>query len=81
MVEDTKSACCCSAKSGARPVGAIAVTDPVCGMAVEPATAKFQADRDGVTTYFCCAGCRAKFLSNPAAFAGLEKISATATGA
>jgi Cu+-exporting ATPase len=81
MADHNKSACCCSAKSGARPVGATAVTDPVCGMAVEPATAKFQADRDGVTLYFCCAGCRAKFLSNPAAFGGQVKITGTAPGA
>jgi YHS domain-containing protein len=38
--------------------------DPVCGMTVDEATA-LQAERDGKTYYFCCNGCRQKFLSNP----------------
>src|SRR5471032_1071962 len=42
--------------------------DPVCGMTVDPATAKFQADQGGVTHYFCSAGCRSKFLANPSAY-------------
>jgi Cu+-exporting ATPase len=39
--------------------------DPICGMAVDEATA-LHADRDGKTYYFCCNGCRQKFLSTPA---------------
>ncbi len=42
--------------------------DPVCGMIVDPATAKFQADHGGATHYFCSAGCRSKFLANPSAY-------------
>lgn len=38
--------------------------DPVCGMSVDPATA-LSAQRDGETWYFCCAGCRDRFLSTP----------------
>ena len=44
---------------------AISVTkDPVCGMAVDEATA-IRAERDEETYYFCSEGCRQKFLSTP----------------
>jgi P-type Cu+ transporter len=45
-----------------------AATDPVCGMSVDPATAKHRAEFAGKSYYFCCAGCRKKFLSGPQAF-------------
>jgi len=45
-----------------QPSGAI---DPVCGMTVDPATAKFKTDHDGKTYYFCCGGCLAKFQADP----------------
>ncbi len=41
------------------------VIDPVCGMTVDPATAKARADYRGETYYFCCAGCQAKFTAAP----------------
>jgi xanthine dehydrogenase accessory factor len=41
------------------------VIDPVCHMEVDVATARYKADRDGVTYYFCCAGCKARFLKQP----------------
>ena len=57
-------------KTGLAPVGAqaAAVIDPVCGMTVEPKTAKHQAEHDGHNFYFCSAGCRTKFLANPLQF-------------
>jgi Cu+-exporting ATPase len=42
--------------------------DPVCGMTVDPATAKASADYKGDTYYFCCAGCKAKFVAAPEKF-------------
>ena len=39
--------------------------DPVCGMTVDPATAKHRAEHAGAIYYFCCAGCRTKFEANP----------------
>jgi xanthine dehydrogenase accessory factor len=39
--------------------------DPVCQMEVEIATARHKADVDGVTYYFCCAGCKSQFLKQP----------------
>ncbi len=41
------------------------VIDPVCGMTVDPHTAKHRADYRGHTYYFCAAGCRAKFIADP----------------
>jgi uncharacterized membrane protein YraQ (UPF0718 family)/YHS domain-containing protein len=42
--------------------------DPVCGMDVDPATAKEKAEHGGVTYYFCSAGCRAAFEKDPAQY-------------
>jgi xanthine dehydrogenase accessory factor len=42
--------------------------DPVCGMTVDVASAKHRAEVGGRSWYFCCAGCREKFLAAPAKF-------------
>ena len=42
--------------------------DPVCGMSVDPHTAKLKAEHAGRTYYFCSAGCRTKFIENPAKY-------------
>ena len=39
--------------------------DPVCGMTVNPATAKYVHEHAGKNYYFCCAGCAEKFKGNP----------------
>jgi xanthine dehydrogenase accessory factor len=39
--------------------------DPVCGMSVTIAGARHTAEVSGVKYYFCCAGCRTKFLAEP----------------
>ncbi len=41
------------------------VTDPVCGMKVDPHTAKHRADYHGHTYYFCNPRCREKFIADP----------------
>jgi YHS domain-containing protein len=41
------------------------VIDPVCGMTVDPKTAKWQFDHAGKTYYFCAARCRERFASDP----------------
>ena len=53
---------------------ATGVIDPVCGMTVDPATAKHKAEHQGQTYYFCSAGCRTKFVATPAKY--LEKVEA-----
>ena len=42
--------------------------DPVCGMNVNPATAKNVHEHGGRKFYFCCAGCAEKFKSDPAGY-------------
>jgi xanthine dehydrogenase accessory factor len=42
--------------------------DPVCGMTVMVATARHIATHRGRTFYFCSAGCRQRFESNPGSF-------------
>src|SRR5262245_50046083 len=39
--------------------------DPVCGMMVDPATAKSKAEHAGETHYFCHTGCAQKFQARP----------------
>jgi xanthine dehydrogenase accessory factor len=47
--------------------------DPVCGMSVAVAGARHTAEVLGTTYTFCCAGCRSKFLAEPARFLGAAK--------
>lgn len=46
----------------------ITVTDPVCGMQVDPSRAAGKADYAGTTFYFCSQSCAAKFQSEPARY-------------
>jgi xanthine dehydrogenase accessory factor len=43
--------------------------DPICGMTVEIATARHTAEHAGRTWYFCCGGCRTRFLAEPERYA------------
>jgi xanthine dehydrogenase accessory factor len=61
--------------SGALSAGAPAqaaapetATDPVCGMTVTAGAGSYPFEHDGVTYYFCRAGCRQEFTKNPAAY-------------
>jgi heavy metal translocating P-type ATPase len=45
------------------------VTDPVCGMTVDPATTEHAAVHDGEHFYFCSAGCKDTLLAAPDAYA------------
>jgi xanthine dehydrogenase accessory factor len=49
--------------------GAVAI-DPVCHMEVEVAGARHVAEVDGVMYYFCCPGCRARFVKDPQRYLG-----------
>ena len=42
--------------------------DPVCGMTVAADESSYPLEHDGVTYYFCRAGCRREFEANPAAY-------------
>lgn len=58
---------CCGGKAAA---GADLKTarDPVCGMMVDPDTTTHHADHEGRPFHFCSAGCRAKFIADPARY-------------
>ncbi|MEO8652303.1 MAG: heavy metal translocating P-type ATPase [Hyphomicrobiaceae bacterium] len=45
-----------------------AVKDPVCGMTVDPHTAKHRHTHEGHPYYFCSARCREKFIADPAKY-------------
>jgi P-type Cu+ transporter len=42
--------------------------DPVCGMSVDPATARHKAEHGAATYHFCSAHCRDKFVAEPTRF-------------
>ncbi|SPU47841.1 Copper-transporting P-type ATPase [Brevundimonas diminuta] len=44
------------------------VLDPVCGMTVDPETTAHRAEFDGKPFFFCSAGCRTKFVAEPARY-------------
>lgn len=44
--------------------------DPVCGMDVNPVTAKHSVDHEAVRYVFCSESCKSKFVADPAKYAG-----------
>src|ERR1044072_43118 len=52
------------------------VRDPVCGMAVDPHTAKHRHRHRGHAYYFCSAGCRTKFATDPEKYLDKESRAA-----
>lgn len=67
---------CCGHKEKLVGAATQTVKDPVCGMDVDPHTAKHQAEQGGRTYYFCSAGCRTKFIADPAKYLELSPASA-----
>ena len=41
------------------------VTDPVCGMTIDPSSAVASREHDGTTFYFCSTDCVEKFDADP----------------
>ncbi|MDJ0390316.1 heavy metal translocating P-type ATPase [Roseomonas sp. E05] len=64
--------------SGTTVAQATAVTDPVCGMKVDPATAKHRIEHGGTIFHFCSAGCRSKFETDPEKYLRPEQAAAPA---
>ena len=62
-----------SAIFGPAPNSADQVIDPVCGMTVDPRTAKHVAVHDGQQYSFCSVGCRTKFVAEPARYLARQK--------
>jgi len=46
------------------------VTDPVCGMTVDPKTSELRSDFGGITYHFCGATCKSAFDVDPARYVG-----------
>ena len=61
---------CCSSKTPATTVGT--VVDPVCGMAVDPATTAHHASHQGAVHHFCSARCRERFIAEPQKYLSSE---------
>ena len=54
--------------SAKTPGGSAVVKDPVCGMSVDPTTTAHRASHDGQDHFFCSAGCRTRFIADPARY-------------
>jgi xanthine dehydrogenase accessory factor len=67
IVQRRRSQMASAAQAPPSEVQSAIAVDPICGMDVEIATARWTAERDGQTYYFCAPGCRRAFLSAPAA--------------
>ena len=65
----------CEAMAFARPPGGAGAryVNPVCGMAVEIASAKYVIERGGQYVYFCCDGCKAEFEREPDRYLALAR--------
>ncbi|MEG3184331.1 heavy metal translocating P-type ATPase [Lysobacter erysipheiresistens] len=62
MTPDKAAHSCCSAAAPSTPT---TVTDPVCGMQVDPATSAHHTKHAGETYHFCSARCRERFVATP----------------
>ncbi|CAA9556081.1 MAG: Lead, cadmium, zinc and mercury transporting ATPase; Copper-translocating P-type ATPase [uncultured Thermomicrobiales bacterium] len=58
---------------------ATTVKDPVCGMDVDPATAKHATEYQGQNDYFCSLMCRKAFEDNPGQYLGRQDAGPTAS--
>src|SRR3990170_3932735 len=58
--------------------GGATVRDPVCGMAVDPATSQHRFAYQGKTYHFCSAGCRTKFAADPSGYLDKTRVKAEA---
>ena len=47
--------------------------DPVCGMTVDPATARRTSEYQGTTFYLCSPGCKKAFDADPTSYGGKTK--------
>ncbi len=54
------------------------VTDPVCGMKVDPTTSAHRVEHGGMMFHFCSASCRTKFEANPGKYLRPDKAAAPA---
>lgn len=67
---DATAHSCCGGKHdhGDTPAEQVMAIDPVCGMKVNPATAKHRFSHQGVDYFFCSGRCRERFEAEPEKF-------------
>jgi Cu+-exporting ATPase len=68
-----QKSCCCGHAAQKTPEETHKVKDPVCGMMVDPHTAKHRHEHRGHTYYFCNPKCREKFIADPEKYLAGEK--------
>ena len=51
------------------PAAAAEARDPICGMRVEMATARYRSEVSGQVVYFCCLQCKETFDADPRKYA------------
>jgi Cu+-exporting ATPase len=59
------SVACCSGHKVPAPTADHLAKDPVCGMSINPVTAKHKTSYEGENFFFCSAGCKTKFEADP----------------
>ncbi|TPG57422.1 heavy metal translocating P-type ATPase [Roseomonas nepalensis] len=69
----------CHHSHGAMAANDGKVTDPVCGMKVDPATSKHRLEHGGTTYHFCSSGCRTKFEADPGKYLAPKVATAPTT--
>ena len=69
---------CCSGHKSQATAAAHTVKDPVCGMNVNPETARHKTVHKGESFYFCSAGCKTKFEADPERYLAPKKVEAPA---
>jgi Cu+-exporting ATPase len=57
----------------------VTVTDPVCGMTIDPARAVGSSRSNGTTYFFCSRGCETKFDAAPATYSGAPATASSAS--
>jgi xanthine dehydrogenase accessory factor len=63
----------CEAMTAAAGPKAAGYRNPVCGMAVDPASAKHVVEAGGERVYFCCDGCKVEFERAPDRYLALQR--------
>jgi Cu+-exporting ATPase len=66
--EQAPAQSCCGGSHGEGDKAATSAVDPVCGMRVDPATAKHRFSYKGQAYFFCSGRCRARFEAEPEKF-------------
>lgn len=69
QVRGTRAEPAAEAKHKALPLLDKEAKDPVCGMLVNVGSTKYKSERQGSMVYFCCAGCKQAFDSQPEKYA------------